>query len=472
MGVRKAVILTGLIGLAASVHAAIGDVEWYISNPAGIALQRAMPLRALREKNALAVRELGPEDVPREIRKYYSAPWRINCSILYEDGKRVKTQWVFRDSAETALFVAAIGDDGSGFIEWYDDRGLIVEEQRLDADGAGYFIAYTYKDDVLLKAEARLVEAADPNAPMTPVPEPPVSDTPVSSTDETQTPVPLTDGAEPTAPTPPTEGDEEPIVGIDLPPDDGSASIFGGMGGLGGLSGASVFASLTDGSASGTSVFKDAPYDLPDDSSDAARNPQGPAVIPASFVAITGREGGTVWTDFYRYTRSKGLRSIERVFNQEERDAALVRFPRFVEGGPVDTDFVSIQRPVAPLFLLDVINAASPKVVYTTDSKRRLVTETHRDEQDALIGVLKNTWIDDRLASVSWTAEGDEREAVYSYNEAGARVRERNYRAGTLEREVQFDGLREVETLYIDGKARLRAVWLDGRKLSEERLDW
>jgi hypothetical protein len=145
------------------LYAAIGEVEWYISNPAGMALERAMPLRALREKNALAVRESPPEELPVEIRKYYSAPWRVSCSVLYEDGKRVKTQWVFRDQMQTALFVAALSDDGSGFIEWYDDQGLLVEEQRLDADGSGYFISYSYRDNILLKVEGHIVEAVPKN---------------------------------------------------------------------------------------------------------------------------------------------------------------------------------------------------------------------------------------------------------------------------------------------------------------------
>ncbi|MDR2803780.1 MAG: hypothetical protein LBB22_05785, partial [Treponema sp.] len=144
MGFKNYILISFLfadIFFADSLFAAAGEVEWYISNPAGMALERAMPLRALREKNALAVREVKPEDVPGEIRKYYSEPWRISCSILYEDGKRVKTQWVFRDQMQVALFVAAISDNGAGFIEWYDDQGLLVEEQRLDADGSGYFIS-------------------------------------------------------------------------------------------------------------------------------------------------------------------------------------------------------------------------------------------------------------------------------------------------------------------------------------------
>ena len=59
MSVKKYICLAHLIALSAALYAAAGEVEWFISNQAGIALERAMPLRALREKNALAVREIG-----------------------------------------------------------------------------------------------------------------------------------------------------------------------------------------------------------------------------------------------------------------------------------------------------------------------------------------------------------------------------------------------------------------------------
>ncbi|MDR0383596.1 MAG: hypothetical protein LBH50_06375, partial [Spirochaetaceae bacterium] len=389
-GVKKHICLVWLICLAAALYGADGDVEWYISNSAGMALERANRFRALREKNALAVRYARPHDIPFEIRKYYSSPWRITCSVLYEDGKRVRTRWVFSDQEQAALFVAAIDDNGSGFIEWYDDRGLLVEEQRLDADGSGYFISYYYKDGMLLKAECRLVDVA------------------AALTDKTE---------------------EAPAE------EDGEAGIAGGLDEV--VSGSALQGEDYDDIAGlllSESGLYEAEEDVPADpparsAADMARNPDGPAPVPEFFVAAAGREGGAAWTDSYRYTRSKSLRSIRRVFHNHDDTATLSRFPRFVETGQDDTGFVDTPAPYVSLFLSDIMRTVPAKADYAFDSKRRVVTQTYRDEEDAVIGELKNTWEGDRLASVSWTAPGDdELLVVYVYDDSGNRVKEENYR--------------------------------------------
>jgi hypothetical protein len=371
-----------------------------------------------------------PEELPAEIRKYYSAPWRISCSVLYEDGRRIKTQWVFRDQVQTALFVAAIDDNGSGFIEWYDDRGFLVEEQRLDSDGSGYFISYSYRDNILLKAEGHLVEA---------VPQEPL-DAAEALPDDIEELVPGI--------ALPSDADEE----LGLPPVESNTEAISAEGEL----------------------LKDAPVEATEkaaiSAAEMARNPEGPAPIPEFFVAITGREGGPLWTDSYRYTRSRGLRSIERVFHSQDMPPELIRFPRFVPGGEMDINFVDTPTLYTSIFLADITGFNPPKIDYTFDNKRRILTETFREEDDTVIGELKNIWADDHLTSVIWTAPDEERRVEYQYDDSGELVRENNYLNETLERAVEQDGGREIETLYRDGRAILQAVWMDGRKISEKRL--
>jgi hypothetical protein len=432
VNIKKYIFLPLIFTLASTLYAAVNDVEWYISNPAGMALERTIQLRALREKNALAVREVSPENVPREIRKYYSPPWHITCNILYEDGKRVKTQWVFRDAAQTALFAAAISDDGSGFIEWYDDHGFLVEEQRLDADGAGYFISYSYKDGFLLKAEGHYVSAL-----------------PAQADDEADD-----SGVEDLLP----EEAGDMIRGI-LPPD--------------GYAEAEELLLSEDVPAEITDIYGKVEPPAPPVRSPAemARNPDGPAPIPEFFVARTGRESGPVWTDSYRYTRTKNLRSIERVFHDKDKQIEVIRFPRFVENGENDINFVEVPAQYVSLFLSDIANSAPAKIDYTFDNKRRIVTATYRDGEDAVIGELKNTWMNDHLTLATWMADGDERQVVYVYDDNGNRIKEENFRNGVLERDVVFEGERETETLYKDGRAILRIKWIDGRKISEEPVN-
>jgi hypothetical protein len=408
--------------------AASDDIEWYISNGAGMMLEKAFPLRALRSKNALSMQTISEAELPAELRKYYAPPWKIMCSVLFEDGKRIKSQWVFRDETDTALFVASIGDNGAGFIEWYNDQGYIIEEQRLDSDGAGFFISYTYKDNMLLKAESHIVEAIPPDPETTEesptTPQPPLQ-LPIQEDEEIAQSLLAQDQV--------GLGDEEP-----LPPVPKVA----------------------------------APKAL-----ELARNPQGPATIPEFFVARTGREGGPLWTDTYRYTRTASLRSVERVFHVKENNAQaenshqLIRFPRSLPKDIKEDETNGMTQPSGSTFLSDVLRDNPAKAVYKTDNKHRVITETRIDENGEIIGEVNNLWKDDRLTSVTWTAKGEDMKIEYRYNKAGDRIGEEDFRNGILERSVQLqeDG-KEIENLYIDGQVILSAIWEDGRKISEERF--
>jgi hypothetical protein len=71
---------------------------------------------------------------------------------------------------------------------------------------------------------------------------------------------------------------------------------------------------------------------------------------------------------------------------------------------------------------------------------------------------------------VAWSIGDDEGYTEYEYNKAGDRIEEKNYRNEVLERTVRKEGETEVEVLYMKEKPILRAVWEEGRKISEERI--
>jgi hypothetical protein len=71
---------------------------------------------------------------------------------------------------------------------------------------------------------------------------------------------------------------------------------------------------------------------------------------------------------------------------------------------------------------------------------------------------------------VHWKSGDDERLTEYEYDSAGDRMLERNFNRGILERTVRSTGNRDIEELYMNGRIVLRAVWEDGRKISEERI--
>jgi hypothetical protein len=194
--------------------------------------------------------------------------------------------------------------------------------------------------------------------------------------------------------------------------------------------------------------------------------------IPVSEPIVT--EAGTeepLWTDFYRYTRSNALRSVERHYIRAPAgglETELRRFPQLIIGVATENEFIQPASVLNPEFFSDVIINSGDRILYNTDSRGRVLSEVRRDENDTIIGEVINTWSGDRLVSVAWKSEHEERLIEYEYDAAGDRVFERNYRDGVLERTVHREEEQEIEELYLNGEVALRAVWVDGRKVSEE----
>ena len=391
------------------------DADWYISNASGMFVEKTFKARALRSEYSVSLQLVKPENIPKELKKYWTSPWRAECRILYQNNERLRTQWVFKDLANTSFLVAAISNDGSGFIEWYDDTGVIVEEQRIATDGSGYFISYTYRDMYILKAEARIVE---------PKVKPKTEEKKEDAADGAAAPAASSTNAAGSAETP----------------------------------------------ASGAAAEKTEPP--PKKVSAGVRNPDGPIEIPAFFVAESGKEGARLWTDNYRYTRAFSLRAIEREYHDSAAAQKLIRtlFPKFDGNTEKQKEFVSPPAGAISEFLEDVLTMPAAKVTYITDNKRRIISETRMDEEGNVIGELANKWENDRIASALWKAGGEERLVEFSYDKGGDRIAEKNYRNGVLERTVTIENGKEIEHLYINEEAVLRAEWKDGKKLHEERL--
>jgi hypothetical protein len=196
------------------------------------------------------------------------------------------------------------------------------------------------------------------------------------------------------------------------------------------------------------------------------------ADVPSAEIIVT--DEGTeepLWTDTYRYTRSYALRSVERHYISVPagaQETTLLRFPQLIIGIGAENEFVQPGSVFSSEFFEDVIINAGDRIIYNTDSRGRILSEVRRDENDTVLGEMINSWSGERLMSVLWKSEQEELLIEYEYNAAGDRVFERNIRDGTLERTVRQDGEQEIEELYINGEVALRAVWVEGRKVSEE----
>ncbi|MDR2740425.1 MAG: hypothetical protein LBB68_11430 [Treponema sp.] len=191
--------------------------------------------------------------------------------------------------------------------------------------------------------------------------------------------------------------------------------------------------------------------------------------------AKTENEGTeeTLWIDYYRYTRSYALRGVERQYlssPEEGQETVFIRFPQLILGVGSEQEFVKPGSVFSSEFFDDVIINSGDRILYTTDDRGRILSEIRRDENDNILGEVINTWSGDRLASVLWKSDEGERLIEYEYNSEGDRIFERNLRNGVLERAVSREDEREVEELYINDAVVLRAVWEDGRKISEELI--
>jgi hypothetical protein len=139
-----------------------------------------------------------------------------------------------------------------------------------------------------------------------------------------------------------------------------------------------------------------------------------------------------------------------------------------------DTSFISPSNVYSAGALPETAPAGSgEEIVVAVDERGRILTETRRDAEGAVVSETRQTWNGDRLASVVWKSGATERRTEFEYNQNNDRISERNYNNGVLERTVRQDSAepnREIEELYLNGVPMLRAVWENGVKVSEERL--
>ena len=177
-----------------------------------------------------------------------------------------------------------------------------------------------------------------------------------------------------------------------------------------------------------------------------------------------------MYTDTYRYNRSYSLRNVERVFYEQVNEPVLLLFPGRVLDIARDKDFIKEKVSLLPDFFDSYSADKNYRIVYDTDERGRIITQTMFDNKNKEVWVIRNTWIGDRIVSILKIENGDERLTEYEYDSAGERTAQRDMRNGVLERQVLTNGNKETEELFMNGVVILRAFWEDGRKISEERV--
>jgi hypothetical protein len=399
-----------------------GPGLWYVSNGAGMALERAWSrLAALRNPYCLLVEERPPAGIPELLGSSYQEPWAVELRTLYKDGEESRRQWIFRDGEGLPRVVAVFEippaeaepeaeGEAEGAVE-----PLAEGENGAEADGAA---------ESLAEGEGAAEDAPPP-------------------------------------------GNRAPTGFIELYGENGLISLDRQLSG----EGDELVTGYTYNRVSRDRVSRE---DSP---------PGRELLIRADtwriFPAGEGEEGREdISTDYYRYTRNLSLRSIERVYHREApapegeegESRTTLRFPRRSLDSAAEEGFVSPALAYGSQFLDTVQSGVFHRVVYTTDERGRILEETRQDEEGNIITEIRNIWSGSHLSRVIVKTGEDERITEYEYNHDGDRIKEQNYYNGILERIVYFRGDLEDEELYMDGELILRSQWEGGRKLREERV--
>jgi hypothetical protein len=416
-------------GFFAQERGAALTEQWYISNAGGMALEPSSRLVALRNKYSLMVGPASPGELPELLREYYQASWALEVRVLYTEGAESRRQWLFLDERRVTRLVAVFVEPSPS--EDDDHDGGEAAEEGAEEEAAAL------SDD-----PAAGESAVSPDEP----------DEPAEAEPEAE---PLPSGFLEFY-----DGDGL-LTGERRFQDDGGETeirYFYNRKILIRAETTEKFPppSANEDSAPGDAAEEPGPEETPEPEKPPEDSP------PAERL---------VCTDYYRYSRSGSLRAIERVYHEPpEGTVTRIRFPHRILDSVYEKEFVNPALAYGSESLSDIFIDSVHRVVYNTDQRGRILSETRLDGDDQVVGELTNVWEGDRLVRVIWKAGEDERRVEYVYNAEGDRIEERNYRKENLERLVLREGDIEVEELYIDGQPALRVRWEKGRKISEERI--
>jgi hypothetical protein len=178
-----------------------------------------------------------------------------------------------------------------------------------------------------------------------------------------------------------------------------------------------------------------------------------------------------MYTDNYRYNRSYSLRNVVRLYHEPSgMEPVRILFPGRVLDAAYDDNFISDKLSESSDFMGSFTVDEGYRMVYDTDSRGRILSQTMLDEEGETVWVIKNTWQGERIAAVLKIEGEEELLTEYDYDGNGDRIEQREIRNGVLERLVRGDGDRETEELYMNGVVVLRAYYKNGKKISEERV--
>ena len=391
----------------------IRPARWFRSNAGGMALEE-IPSRhaALRNNFALVIDFIEPDELPNLLLQHYNPEYFIEKRTLFENGNEKRTQWIFRDENGLTRLIAAFAAISAPVEQTAVAQVVNVQNANVQVAGEEEDTEHDYDETNYNEHYEQEYIAQE---------------------------------------------QEEQERRVTEPSPRGFIELFNPQGFL-----ITEYRFLDDGSLSKIEY--------------TYRN--GFKISAAEYLWEPDDEGGgrfkAVHTDFFFYNRSSFLRSVERVFLSDQeidaRDVIRLTFPGNIFDAARGDFFIHERANPLPEFFGRIIIRENDRMAFTTDERRRVLTQTLYDDQNEVVWLIRNVWRDERIISISKTMGDIELLAEYEYDLNGNRIVERNFRNGVLERIVRTEGNIDTEDLFLHGVVVLRAVWEDGRKISETRV--
>ncbi|MDR0487306.1 MAG: hypothetical protein LBG91_03565 [Treponema sp.] len=428
----------------------VKPARWFRSNKGGMAIEEIPSrLAALRNEYALVIDFVYPEEMPEYLSQYYKDEYYVEKRTFYKNGEEFRMQWIFRDENGTTRLLAVFTENA---------ESINSEENNDDSIAVNSVVT----DDVA-------TDGIEGDSVITVV---------TDGVEDDGAEIVVTDGVEAND----VEGNGEKNNIAANKTRSGFIEIYDETASL-----TSEFRFSDDGGKDKTDYYykngviiyaetltweKAPQIDIPQDDVDVLIGSLQNIPLP-----VSGGEGEfkKIHTDYYRYNRSSFLRAVERVFHREVQintfgDSVTAAFPNRIMDAAQNDSFINEKLNPYPEFFGDISVNENSSIVFTTDERGRILTQTLRDEEDNIIWVIRNTWLKDRIVFMTKTEGDTELVTEYEYDPEGKQILEKNTRNGVLERLVRMDGKTETEELYLNGVAILLAVWEDGRKISESRI--
>jgi hypothetical protein len=426
----------------------IRPARWFRSNSGGMALEELNSrFSALRNEYALAINYVLNEEIPEYLSSYYDKSYFVEVRNLYKRGVPVRTQWIFRDkklnTRVNAVFLEPEPEP--------EETAKIITEEETAKINAKKEMAKTITEEEMAKINAKKEEMAKTisKEEIEKIKQENEEMAKTITKEETKIAQMAEDLAE--SEEEQENNDEKIFIIKDIKNRRGFIEIYDENYFL-----TSEYKFFEDGRT------EKIVYEVKDN-----------LLITAEyFSALKNGNYKPSYTDYYRYNRSLSLRHIERVFNQDEIfDAPVtIAFPRRIMDSVKNDVFINERINLYPDFFGEIFVSAGSKMDFNIDDKGRILGQTLSDGEGKLIWKIDNTWKNNRIVLTTKTEGETVLTAEFTYNRDGERINEKNYKDGVLERVVYMEGNAEIEDLYMNNVVVLRAVWEDGRKISETRI--